>query len=45
METRKQEITSLPEEMAKLDSLAHEIGEISLAALNECKKEIANRAI
>ena len=36
---------SLPEEMAKLDTLAHEIGEISLAALNECKKEIASRAI
>ena len=35
---------SLPEEMAKLDTLAHEIGEISLAALGECKKEIASRA-
>lgn len=35
---------SIPEEMAKLDTLAHEIGEISLAALAECKKEIASRA-
>jgi hypothetical protein len=36
--------SSLPEEMARLDTLAHEIGEISLTALNECKKEIASRA-
>lgn len=35
---------SIPEEMAKLDTLAHEIGEICLAALAECKKEIASRA-
>lgn len=34
----------LPDEMAKLDILAREIGEISLAALGECKKEIARRA-
>lgn len=34
----------LPEEMAKLDSLSREIREISLAALGECKKEIASRA-
>lgn len=34
----------LPEEMARLDTLAREIGEISLAALSECKKEIASRA-
>lgn len=35
--------SSLSVEMARLDTLAHEIGEISLAALNECKKEIASR--
>jgi hypothetical protein len=37
------EPSSLPDKMAELDTLAQEILAISLAALNECKKEIASR--